>query len=125
MWRIATLLGMRWNGQFYVDLALPFGLCSNPFILNQFAVGWHWILTRNHEVRFLLHYLDDFLTTRALSSNECHRNLCTTQAVANNLGIPLPDGEVNGPSNGDLPWDRTQYPPAHRSSPSRESCSTS
>ena len=26
------LLGMRWRGQFYVDLSLPFGLHSAPFI---------------------------------------------------------------------------------------------
>ena len=28
------LQGMRWQNQFYVDLALPFGLCSAPHIFN-------------------------------------------------------------------------------------------
>ena len=26
------LLGMKWRGQYFVDLVLPFGLCSAPFI---------------------------------------------------------------------------------------------
>jgi hypothetical protein len=28
------LLGMKWQDKFYVDLVLPFGLCSAPFIFN-------------------------------------------------------------------------------------------
>ena len=32
------LLGMRWRGQFYVDLLLPFGFRSEPFIFNSMAV---------------------------------------------------------------------------------------
>ena len=31
------LLGISWNDNIYVDLALPFGLRSAPFIFNQFA----------------------------------------------------------------------------------------
>ena len=27
-------LGMKWRGQFFVDLALPFGFCSAPYIFN-------------------------------------------------------------------------------------------
>lgn len=92
------LLGMEWKGHFYIDLALPFGLRSAPFIFNQFAEGWHWILTHNYSVRFLLHYLDDFLTAGAPSSDECRRNLETIQAVARTLGVPLADEKVEGPS---------------------------
>lgn len=31
------LLGMKWRGQYYVDLALPFGLRSAPYIFNTVA----------------------------------------------------------------------------------------
>ena len=31
------LLGMKWHGQFFVDLALPFGLRSAPYIFNSVA----------------------------------------------------------------------------------------
>ena len=37
------LLGMQWEGQVYVDAALPFGLRSAPKIFNALADGLEWI----------------------------------------------------------------------------------
>ena len=56
------LLGMKSRGQFYVDLALPFGLHSAPFIFNSVADMVECILLNSHRVSDLLHYLDDFIT---------------------------------------------------------------
>ncbi len=91
------LLGMSWNNKLYVDLALPFGLRSAPFIFNQFAEGWHWTLQHNHGVRLLLHYLDDFLTASSPNSNECLENLNAIASSAESLGIPLAVEKVEGP----------------------------
>ena len=55
-------LGMKWRHHFYVDLALPFGLRSAPYIFNSIADLVEWILINNHQIPDLLHYLDDFLT---------------------------------------------------------------
>ena len=55
------LLGMRWRGQFYIDLSLPFGLRSAPFIFNSVADMVEWILLRKHRLSDLLHYLDELL----------------------------------------------------------------
>ena len=52
------LLGMRWRGQFYVDLSLPFRLRSAPFIFNSIADMADWILLHKHRLSDLLHYLD-------------------------------------------------------------------
>ena len=52
-----VLLGKKWRDQFYVDLVLPFGLRSAPFIFNSIADMVEWIL-----VHSFLHYLDDFIT---------------------------------------------------------------
>ena len=38
------LLGMFWNGQYYVDKVLPFGLRSAPYIFNQLSDAIAWIL---------------------------------------------------------------------------------
>ena len=39
------LLGMKWHGQFFVDLALPFGLRSAPYIIfNSVADLVEWII---------------------------------------------------------------------------------
>ena len=49
------LLGMRWHGQFYVDLSLPFSLRSAPFIFNSVADMVEWILLHKHCLSDLLH----------------------------------------------------------------------
>ena len=50
----------EWNGCIYVDLFLPFGLRTAPFLFNLFSEGLHWILEWVFQ-RDLVHYLDDFL----------------------------------------------------------------
>jgi len=51
------LLGMKWRGQFYVDLALPFGLRLAPYIFNVVADMVEWILINKYNVVNLRHYL--------------------------------------------------------------------
>ena len=82
----------------YVDLALPFGLCSAPFIFNQFAEVWLWILHHRRGIRYLLHYLDDYLTAVAPNSRECHNNPSSIRSSASSLGIPLAVQKIEGPS---------------------------
>jgi hypothetical protein len=50
----------EWQGKLYVDIFLPFGLRTAPFLFNLFGEGLHWILERVFS-RDLVHYLDDFL----------------------------------------------------------------
>ena len=38
------LLGMKWRDQFFVDLALPFGLGSAPYIFNSVVDLVEWII---------------------------------------------------------------------------------
>ena len=65
------LLGMKWRHHFYVDLALPFGLRSAPYISNSIADLVEWILINNHQIPDLLHYLDDFLSAGPPDSPQC------------------------------------------------------
>ena len=54
------LLGMEWDGKWYMDTALPFGLRSAPKIFTAMADGLIWIMF-NRGVRAAIHYLDDYL----------------------------------------------------------------
>lgn len=92
------LLGMKWRGQYYVDLALPFGLRSAPYIFNAVAELVEWILVNSHNVSDLLHYLDDFITAGPPNSNQCAQNLTTALVVCERLGLPLHPGKCVGPS---------------------------
>ena len=92
------LLGMQWRGNYFVDLVLPFGLCSAPFIFTSMADLVEWILVHNYGMDFLLHYLDDFFTLGRPSSPLCHFYLLTSVCLCKRLGLPLYPDKVEGPA---------------------------
>ena len=47
-----SLLGIFWQSQYYVDMYLPFGLRSAPFLFNQLSDGLEWILKNNYGLLF-------------------------------------------------------------------------
>ena len=55
-----SLLGISWQGNTYIDRALPFGLSSAPKIFNAVADFLAWVLYCEG-VSTLIHYRDDFL----------------------------------------------------------------
>lgn len=59
------LPGICWKDtNFFIDLALPFGLCSAPFIFTTIVNLLEWILRHNYNVGFIKDYLDDFHTVK-------------------------------------------------------------
>lgn len=92
------LLGMKWRGQYYVDLTLPFGLRSAPFIFNSVADMVQWILLKNYHVADLEHYLDDFISAGPPNTEQCQVNLSTALAVCAMLGVPLHPDKCEGPT---------------------------
>ena len=56
------LLGTFWQGLYFVELRLPFGLRSSVFIFDSFADALAWILRNNCLIDILTHYLVDFWT---------------------------------------------------------------
>ena len=93
-----ALLDMGWHGKFYVDLALPFGLRSAPFIFDSIAAMVEWILINKYQVAELVHYLGGFITAGPQNSNMCARNLRIALRVCTELGIPLHPDKCEGPS---------------------------
>ena len=41
-----NLLDIYWKEKYFIDTCLPFGLCSAPYLFNQFVIALHWILAR-------------------------------------------------------------------------------
>ena len=91
------LLGMEWEGQTFVDAALPFGLCSAPKIFSALVDALAWIQEKQGSCP-LLHYLDDFLLVRGAGSEECAVSLRVTQEVCRQFGVPLAMHKLEGPS---------------------------
>jgi len=92
------LLGMKWHNQYYMDLALPFGLRSAPFIFNAIADMVEWILVHSYQITDLLHYRNDFITADPPESSKCAHNLSIAVSVCRHLGLPLHPGKCVGPS---------------------------
>ena len=87
---------MTWHNQYFVDFTLPFDLRSAPFIFYSVANMVRWILQHRYQVRYLFHYLDDFLTLGAAASNECAENIGITKVVFARLGLPLHPSKCEG-----------------------------
>ena len=92
------LFGMRWRDQFYVDLVLPFGLRSAPYLFDAVASAVHWILETNYQVSPLLHYLDDFLTMGPANSHQCQSHVSSAFEIFKRLGLPLHPTKCEGPA---------------------------
>ena len=90
------LLGMQWEGALFIDTALPFGLRSAPKIFTAIADAVEWIL-KHEGVRFVIHYLDDFLLIGAPGSRECSVGLEILLRVFRRLGLPIAWNKLEGP----------------------------
>ena len=92
-----ALLGMRWQGEVFVDKALPFGLRSNPKIFNAVADGLLWIMAQQG-VQVALHYLDDYLFLGKPEANDCTNYLRIALDTCSRLGVTVLAHKVEGPS---------------------------
>lgn len=65
------LFGLQWEGKYYNEKVLPFGLRTAPFLFNLFAEAWEWILRSWTTCKFTGHFLDD--TMAAFPKHLCHQ----------------------------------------------------
>ena len=91
------LLGISWNGERYIDTALPFGLRSAPKIFNALADALEWITTRRGAT-YLKHFLDDFVTAGHPNTGECAENLELLVDTCDLLGFPIAADKREGPT---------------------------
>ena len=92
------LLGTHWEGFFFIELRLPFGLHSSVFIFSSFADALEWILRNKYYLKDLSHYLDDFFTAGPADLPQCQSNLTIIQQVFDKLGVPLAPDKLEGPT---------------------------
>ena len=81
-----------------MDTCLPFGLCSAPFLFNQFANVLACILQNNYGLHWLIHYLDDYFLAGPPNSTLCENHLHCFLRVCKLLGFPVALDKVEGPA---------------------------
>ena len=92
-----NLLGIYWQSKFYVDLYLPIGLRSAPYIFNQLSDALEWILSHNYGVHNILHILDDFFIAEQ-SKLHCLQSFTTLLKVFMAVKAPVVASQTLGPS---------------------------
>ena len=92
-----NLLGIYWKSQYYVDLYLPFGLRSAPFLFNQLSDALEWILKNNYGLKHVLHILDDFFIAEP-SRWQCLTSFSTLLRLFMSVHAPVVASKTLGPS---------------------------
>lgn len=91
------LLGMKWEDQLFIDTVLPFGLRLAPKIFTAMVDGLEWV-AKHEGVRFLEHYLDDFIVVGAPGAEECTAGLEVLLETCNWLGMPTAAHKIERPA---------------------------
>ena len=92
-----NLLGIYWQSQYYIDLYLPFGLRSAPFLFNQISDALEWILKHNYGLCHVIHILDDFFLAEK-TKLDCLGSFTTLLKVFMSLRVPTVASKTLGPS---------------------------
>ena len=79
--------------QYYVDLFLPFGLCSSPAIFNHYADVLEFAMQANG-MQDLLHYLDNYFTAGPADTSKCQHNIGKMVQVCRDLGFVVNPSKV-------------------------------
>ena len=90
------LLAVQWEGQIFVDRALPFGLRSAPKIFSAVADMIAWAL-HQAGIKHLMHYLDDFLLCTPNTEDRAQALELALEIFAF-LGIPVATHKTEGPA---------------------------
>lgn len=93
------LLGMRWRGEVYLDMALPFNLRSAPIIFLTLADMLQWIMAEKG-ASWLIHYMDDYFTAGQgpPGSPTCKKNTEIMNELCEEVGLPIDHGKDEGPA---------------------------
>ena len=95
------LLGFMFEGQFYYERALPFGLRSSCRLWDLFAAALHYFCKHALGVtapHFVVHYVDDFLfVIQSADGAQARLMLEGALALCRFLGVPMSDAKTEGP----------------------------
>ena len=90
------LLGFKWEGKWYYERVLPFGLRSSCRIWEWYAAALHHLFEKIG-VDVVIHYIDDFLFV-VRSRDDAAQFLSGTLALTQRLGIPMAPDKTEGPT---------------------------
>jgi hypothetical protein len=90
------LLGFMWEGKYYYERTLPFGLKSSCRLWDLYAAALHHFFTRLG-VDVVIHYIDDFLFV-IQSKQRADDLLIQCLELCKHLGVPMAAHKTEGPT---------------------------
>lgn len=92
------LLGFKFQGNYYIDKAMPMGCSIVCSAFETFSTFLDWALRFRTNSSGVTHYLDDFLLMGKPSTGECASLLEAFSFLAQELGVPLAADKTKGPT---------------------------
>lgn len=83
------LLGMKWEGLYFFDMTLPFGLRSAPFLFYQFSSALEWTIQTKLQIPKVIHILDDFFFATPPPRTQCMAAPCQILHLFTDRNIPI------------------------------------
>lgn len=92
------LVGFKFEGKYYFDKCLPFGCSISCSIFEKFSTFLEFCVKNKAQLRWIIHYLDDFLMAGRRNTNECAHMLGVFKDCLHALGVPIADDKTEGPN---------------------------
>ena len=92
------LLGFKWNGKFYFELVLPFGLRSSGVRWELYAAALHHFFVHHLGIELVIHYVDDYLFVVPGLLPLAQRAMDGAVDLCDHLEIPLSLKKREGPT---------------------------
>lgn len=90
------LLGLKWDGKYYYELTLPFGLRTSGNRWEMYASALHWFFRHHLGIELIIHYVDDFLFVAAeYEAAVLQRDAVIALCI--HLNIPMASHKTAGP----------------------------
>ena len=91
-----NLLGVKVEGKYFIDCALPLGASISCKIFEDVASLIHWIVEKRAGHN-LVHYLDDFFTIHRLNM-VCSNIMSVFKLICTQIGMPVSPDKLEGPT---------------------------
>ena len=91
-----NLLGIKVQGKFFIDCALPFGASISCAIFEDISMLIHWSAERRAAQKFI-HNLDDFFTVHKYAQ-VCGQTMGILKQVCQEIQMPITPEKLEGPA---------------------------
>jgi hypothetical protein len=88
------LLGIMFEGKFYIDKCLPMGCAISCPLFEKFSTFLHWLVQIKSGINTLDHYLDDFIFAGEALANDCEILMNTFLKISEELGVPIAENKA-------------------------------